>query len=100
MVPEASNTFKLMFLDALEVQESSQIDPGLIWGNSFFHENIHQKYPSSNERLDFEISSFSGAQLFKMSQFLKPKPSPTLTMYYSYLQRAVNRQPGYRAEDS
>ena len=47
MVPEASNTFKLMFLDALEVQESSQIDPGLIWGNSFFHENFHQKCPQN-----------------------------------------------------
>ena len=47
MVPEASNTFKLMFLDALEVQESSQIDPGLIWGNSFFYENVHQKCPQN-----------------------------------------------------
>ena len=36
MVPEASNTFKSMFFDALEIREPSQIDPGAIWENSFF----------------------------------------------------------------
>ena len=47
MVPEASNASKRMFFDALEIQEPSQIDPGLIWGNSFFHENFLQKCPQN-----------------------------------------------------
>ena len=47
MVPEASNAFKRMFFDALEIQEPSQIDLGLIWGNSFFHKKFHQKCPQN-----------------------------------------------------
>ena len=40
VILEASNAFKLMFFDALEIQEPSQIDPGSIWEKSFFHENF------------------------------------------------------------
>jgi len=47
MVPEASNAFKFMFFHALVIQEPSQIDPGLIWEKSFFHENFHQKCPQN-----------------------------------------------------
>ena len=47
MVPEASNALKRMFFDALDIQEPSQIDLGLIWGNLFFHENFHQKCPQN-----------------------------------------------------
>ena len=41
-----TNAFKLMFFHAV-VQEPFQIDLGLIWGNSFFHENFHQKCPQN-----------------------------------------------------
>ena len=47
MVPEASNASKRMYFDALEIQEPSQINLGLIWGKSFFHENFHQKCPQN-----------------------------------------------------
>ena len=40
-IPEASNAFKWMFFDALEIQEPSQIDPWSIWERSFFHQNLH-----------------------------------------------------------
>ena len=33
--------------------------------------------------IDFDISSFLGSSLFKMSQFVKSKTSPILTPYYS-----------------
>ena len=39
MVPEASNASKRMYFDALEIQEPSQIDPGLIWENHFLQIN-------------------------------------------------------------
>ena len=45
MIPEASNAFKWMFFDALEIQEPSQIDPGSIWEKSFFHENFQNFDP-------------------------------------------------------
>ena len=45
MVPEASNAFKRMFFDALEIQEPSWIDPGSIWEKSFFHENFRDFDP-------------------------------------------------------
>ena len=48
VIPEASNAFKLMFFDALEIQEPSQIDPGSIWEKSFFHENF-QNFDSYDE---------------------------------------------------
>ena len=47
VIPEASNALKWMFFDALVIQEPSQIDPGLIWENLFFHENFHQKCPQN-----------------------------------------------------
>ena len=42
-----------------------------------------KKYPSSNEFIDFEIFSFWGCELFKMSEFFKVKTRPALTPYYS-----------------
>ena len=45
MVPEASNGSKLIFFDALEIQEPSQIDPGSIWEKSFVHEKIQNVEP-------------------------------------------------------
>ena len=44
-IPEASNAFKWMFFDALEIQEPSQIDPWSIWEKSFFHENFQNFEP-------------------------------------------------------
>ena len=42
-----------------------------------------KKYPSSNDFWYFEIFSFWGRDLTKMSQFFKVKTRPTLTPYYS-----------------
>ena len=47
VIPEASDAFKLMFFDALEIQEPSWIDPGSIWEKSFFHENF-QNFETQN----------------------------------------------------
>ena len=45
IVPEASNGFRLMFFDVLEIQGPSQIDPEWIWEKSFVHENFQNSEP-------------------------------------------------------
>ena len=55
-IPEASNAFKWMFFDALEIQEPSQIDPGSIWEKSFFHENLQNFDP--HEEVEFPKNSY------------------------------------------
>jgi len=54
IVPETSNTFKQMFVDALEIQESSQIDPGSIWEKLFFDEKFQKIDPTG--RLDVQAN--------------------------------------------
>ena len=88
-IPEASNAFKWMFFDALEIQEPSQIDPGWIW--EFFFMKIFKKltllddlmFKQSHQEFDVLFQIFHTSRGGGPSHFHDHFPRPNLGSHFN-----------------